>query len=77
MMKATNNNNCTSNLGTGVKAFSMILIGLCALALAAASLPIILPLLWMFLVMAGGIGVVLGFVWLLGFVVNLCKRKGD
>jgi len=75
MMKSVNNNNCTSNLGTGVKAFTMILIGLIVLALAAAALPIILPLLWMLVVMSAGIGVVVGVIWLLGFVVNLCKRK--
>lgn len=75
MMKATNTNNCNTNLATGVKALSILIIGLVGLALAAAALPIILPLLWVLVVVGAGIGVIVSAVWLLGLVVNLFKRN--
>jgi hypothetical protein len=75
MMKANKTGSCDANLATGVKAASILLIGLVGLALAAAALPIILPLLWMLVVVGSGIGVIVGAVWLLGFIVNLFKRN--
>ena len=75
MMKATNTNSGNTNLATGFKALSLLLIGLVVLALAAAALPIIIPLLWLLVVIGGGVGIIIGAVWLLGFIVNLFKRN--
>ena len=66
--------NSKSNFTVGMKASTMVVIVALGLILLTMALPIILPLLWVVVAIAAGVGMIIGFVCLLGCIINFFKR---
>ena len=80
MMKADKNNKTApdSNFSTGAKALFVIIVGVVGISLLITTIPIILPLFWIGMVIAGGLAILWGIIELLGFGINTvkkCKRR--
>jgi len=67
--------NSKSNFAVGMKVSTIIILGALSLILMTMALPIILPVLWLIVIIAAGVGSIIGLICLLGWVVNLFKRK--
>ena len=63
-----------NNFGTGLGALTTIVLVLLPLSVFVAALPFIIPMLLSVIVIAAGIGMIVGMVCLLGWVINLFKK---
>lgn len=63
-----------SNFTTGLKASVLIILIVLSISFIIAALPVILPILFVVLIGVAVVGVCLGFIQILGFIINLFKK---